>query len=209
MVSDVVCPWCYIGKRRLEKAIESLKLELQFEVNYLPFELNPGMPKQGRNQKEYLTEKFGGEERYKQLTENVSKIASEEGLKFDYMRQHVSPNTRNAHRLIWLAGTEGCQGQVKEALMNAYFQQGINLSKNENLLDIVSDAGLERKKAEALLNSEEGLVEVEYLEQINQKRGINGVPYYIINHKYGISGAQPPSTFIKAFKDISLEISKS
>lgn len=209
VVSDVVCPWCYIGKRRLEKAMETLKMELEFEVNYLPFELNPGMPKQGRNQKEYLTEKFGGEERYKQLTENVSKIASEEGLKFDYMQQQVSPNTRDAHRLIWLAGSEGCQGQVKEAFLKAYFQQGIDLSKNENLLDIVSSAGLERKKAEALLNSEEGLVEVEYLEQINQKRGINGVPYYIINRKYGISGAQLPSTFIKAFKDISLEISKS
>lgn len=202
VVSDVVCPWCYIGKRRLEKAINELKEEYEFEVNYLPFELNPNMPKEGRNQKEYLTEKFGGEDRYKQLTDNVAKVAADEGLHFDYDKQQNSPNTRDAHRLILLAKQEGVQAEVKEALLNAYFVKGVDLTKNENLVNVVSKAGLDREKATSLLSSDEGLAEVERLEQINVQRGVSGVPFYIVNGKYGISGAQPSSSFISAFKDI-------
>jgi predicted DsbA family dithiol-disulfide isomerase len=203
IVSDVVCPWCYIGKRRLEKAIEELKGEFEFDINYLPFELHPNMPKEGRNQKEYLTEKFGGEERYQQLTNNVTAVAAEEGLHFNYTRQQNSPNTRDAHRLIWLAKQEGVQPEVKEALLNAYFEKGIDLTKNDNLIDVAESAGLDRNKATALLSSDEGLVEVEYLEQLNTQRGVSGVPFYIVNDKYGISGAQPSSSFVSAFRDIS------
>lgn len=203
VVSDVVCPWCYIGKRRLEKAINELSGEYEFEINYLPFELNPNMPKEGRNQKEYLTEKFGGEVKYKQLTENVATVAAEEGLYFDYSKQQNSPNTRDAHRLIWLAKKEGVQAEVKEGLLNAFFEKGIDLTKNENLLDVVEQAGLNREKATILLSSDEGLAEVEYLEKLNAQKGISGVPFYIVNGKYGISGAQPTSSFINAFKDIS------
>ncbi len=203
VVSDVVCPWCYIGKRRLEKALEVLKDEFEFEVNYLPFELNPDMPNEGRNQKEYLTEKFGGEDRYQQLTQNVTQVAAEEGLAFDYTQQQRSPNTRDAHRLIWLAKAEGIQAEVKEALLKAYFENGIDLTKKENLLEVTSKAGLNKEKAEKLLGSEKGLVEVEYLEQLNYQRGVTGVPFYIVNGKYGISGAQPSSSFVSAFRDIS------
>src|SRR6267378_1254107 len=101
VVSDVVCPWCYIGKRRLEKAIGQLSSQFDFDVEYQPFELNPEMSKKGRNQKEYLTAKFGGEERYHQITDHVTRIAAEEGLKFDFKREIISPNTREAHRLVW------------------------------------------------------------------------------------------------------------
>ncbi|HCR53465.1 MAG TPA: disulfide bond formation protein DsbA [Cytophagales bacterium] len=203
VISDVVCPWCYIGKRRLESAIEELKNEFEFEVNYLPFELNPNMPAEGRNQKEYLTTKFGGEERYKQLTDNVTRIASEEGLNFNYEQQQNSPNTRKAHRLIWLAKQESVQGEVKEALLNAYFEKGIDLTQDENLIEVVSAAGLSQEKARTLLSSDEGVVEVEYMEQLNIQRGVSGVPFYIVNNKYGISGAQPSSIFVNALKDIS------
>lgn len=203
VVSDVVCPWCYIGKRRLEKAIDELKGAYEFEVNYLPFELNPNMPKEGRNQREYLTEKFGGDARYEQLTSNVSSVAAEEGLHFDYSRQQNSPNTRDAHRLIWLAKQENVQGEVKEALLNAYFEKGVDLTEKENLLNVVEEAGLSREKAATLLSSDEGLVEVEYLEQLNIQRGVSGVPFYIVNGKYGISGAQPSSSFVSAFKNIA------
>jgi len=203
IVSDIVCPWCYIGKRRLEKAIEELKGEFEFDISYLPFELHPNMPKEGRNQKEYLTEKFGGEERYHQLTANVTSVAAEEGLHFDYSQQQNSPNTRDAHRLIWLAKQEGVQPEVKEALLNAYFEKGVDLTKDDNLIDVAESAGLDRNKAMALLCSDEGLVEVEYLEQLNTQRGVSGVPFYIVNDKYGISGAQPSSSFVSAFRDIS------
>ena len=129
VVSDVVCPWCYIGKRRLEKALEQLKDQFEFDVEYSPFELNPDMPVEGRNQKEYLTQKFGSESKYKQIIGHVTKVAAEEGLNFDFTNQNVSPNTRNAHRIIWFAKAKGKQLEMKEALMKAYFEQGIDLSK--------------------------------------------------------------------------------
>lgn len=203
IVSDVVCPWCYIGKRRLEKAMDLLKTDFAFEVNYFPFELNPQMPKEGRKQKEYLIEKFGGEDRYKQLTENVSKIAADEGIEFNYDRQVYSPNTRDAHRLIWLAKSFNRQGEIKEALLKAYFTDGVDLTKKANLIETVSQSGLDRDKAEKLLDSEEGIAEVKFYEQANIQRGISGVPYYIIDNKYGISGAQPTKSFINAFLEIA------
>lgn len=203
IVSDVVCPWCYIGKRRVERAIKELEGEFQFEVNYLPFELNPQMPAEGRNQKEYLTEKFGGPERYEKLTDHVTQIAKEEGLAFDYEKQQKSPNTRDAHRLIWLAKTTGNQAAMKEALMKAYFEEGKDLTQKSTLIEIASGVGLDPQRTDLLLNSDEGLVEVQYLEQTNHQRGISGVPFYIINGKYGISGAQPSETFVSAFRDIS------
>lgn len=203
VVSDVVCPWCYIGKRRLERAIAELENEFQFEVNYLPFELNPQMPAEGRNQKEYLTEKFGGPDRYKKLTDNVTQIAKGEGLAFDYERQSMSPNTRDSHRLIWFAKTEGKQAAMKEALMKAYFEDGKDLTQLSTLIELATSAGLDREKVKTLFDTDEGSVEVQYLEQMNQQRGISGVPFYIVNGKYGISGAQPTETFVNAFRDIS------
>lgn len=202
VVSDVVCPWCYIGKRRLERAMEELKEKFEFDVTYLPFELNPQMPMDGRNQKEYLTTKFGSESQYRKLTQHVTNIANEEGLHFNYSKQTISPNTRDAHRLIWLAKQEGVQPQVKEAFMNAYFVKGENLAKRETLIAIAAEAGLSKEKSEAMLQSDEGIAEVTYLEQLNHQRGISGVPFYIVNDKYGISGAQPTSAFVNAFNDI-------
>ena len=202
VVSDVVCPWCYIGKRRLEKAMVQLSPQFDFEVEYQPFELNPDMPKKGRNQKEYLSTKFGGAERYHQITDNVTRIAAEEGLKVDFNRQNISPNTREAHRVIWLAKQEGKSIAVKEALMKAYFEDGIDLTSKENLITIALKAGLDEKKVNSLLDSEDGLAEVLYAEQLNSQRGISGVPFFIINNQFGISGAQPTEVFVKALTQI-------
>lgn len=205
VVSDVVCPWCYIGKRRLEKAIDNLKGQVEVEVEFHPFELNPDMPKAGKNQKMHLTNKFGGADRYKQITNNVAKVAAEEGLKFAFDKQEISPNTRDAHRIIRYAKSEGKQAVVKEAFLKAYFEEGTDLSKNENLVAIGTKAGLNAEKISSLLTSDEGLVEVELDEQMNSQRGISGVPYFIINNKYGVSGAQPSDVFEKAFLDIAKE----
>src|SRR6218665_1327399 len=103
IVSDVVCPWCYIGKKRIEKAMTTLKDQYDFQVNYLPFELNPNTPKEGFDQKEYLTKKFGDAATFKQMTDRVTAAASEEGLHFDFNNQQKSPNTRDAHRIIRMA----------------------------------------------------------------------------------------------------------
>lgn len=183
--------------------MKELEGEFQFEVNYLPFELNPQMPAEGRNQKEYLTEKFGGPDRYQKLTDNVTQVAKGEGLAFDYDKQLKSPNTRDAHRLIWFAKTVGKQAAMKEALMKAYFEEGKDLTQKSTLVEIAAGAGLDSERINTLLSSDEGLVEVQYLEQMNYQRGISGVPFYIVNGKYGISGAQPSETFVSAFKEIS------
>lgn len=203
VVSDVVCPWCYIGKRRLEKAIAELSPRFTFEVEYFPFELNPQMPSQGIDQKDYLMNKFGGEERYHQLTDHVTSIAAQEGLTLDYPAQKISPNTRNAHRLIQFAKENQKQLAVVEALFKAYFTDGIDLSKTENLLSVAVAAGLDREKTEAFLKSDAGRAEVEFTERELQQSGITGVPFYVVDNKYGISGAQPSESFIKAFEEIA------
>jgi len=194
VVSDVVCPWCYIGKRRLEKALSQLPENYEVDLNFLPFELNPDTPKAGVDHKQYLANKFGGSDRYDKLTAHVTGVAAGEGLKFDYAKQSVMPNTLDSHRLIQYAKRFGKQAEVKEALMKAYFIDGVDLSKKENLLAIAQKNGFD---AQALLNSDEGALEVKQLEEVNHQRGISGVPFYIINNKYGVSGAQPSDTFVE------------
>lgn len=206
IVSDVVCPWCYIGKRRIEKAMDALKNKYDFEVEYHPFELNPQMPAEGTNQKAYLISKFGGEERYKQLTGNVTSVAASEGLKFDYTKQTVSPNTRLSHLIIQYAKLEGKQVEAKEAFMKAYFEDGVDLSKKENLVAIAVGAGLSKEKVEALLATPDAFKTIEAAEQELQKFGITGVPFYIINNKYGVSGAQASESFVEAFENIAAEM---
>ncbi|HEU5291272.1 MAG TPA: DsbA family oxidoreductase [Cyclobacteriaceae bacterium] len=207
IVSDVVCPWCYIGKRRLEKAIDSLKEKFDFELEYHPFELNPDTPISGVNQQEYLTKKFGGgEARYQQLTNHVTQVAAGEGLHFNFAKQHVLPNTRDAHRVIQFAKQEGKQPEAKEAFMKAYFEDGIDLSKKENLIDVAVQAGLSKQAVEKLLSTEEGRESIVKVEREMQQLGITGVPFYIINNKYGVSGAQPSTTFIQAFEDIGSQV---
>jgi predicted DsbA family dithiol-disulfide isomerase len=206
IVSDIVCPWCYIGKRRIEKAMQSLENEYDFDVSFLPFELNPQTPSEGFNQKEYLTKKFGSEEKYNQITSHVTNVAAQEGLQFDFSKQLVSPNTKDAHRVIWFAGKEGKQLAVKEAFMKAYFEQGIDLTRKENIVSVAASAGLDAIKVASLLDSTEGLNEVDQMEQLNHQRGVSGVPFYIINNQYGISGAQPADVFVQALKQIGTEI---
>ena len=205
IVSDVVCPWCYIGKRRMEKAIEEVAGEINVEIEYHPFELNPDAPKEGRNQKEYLSAKFGSVEKYNELTSYVTKVAAEEGLKFDYSKQSISPNTRDAHRIIMYARNEGKQLAAKEAFMKAYFEDGVDLTRKENLIRIASETGLDQSKVQALLDSNEGLEEVQKEEYVYQQRGVRGVPFFIINNKYGISGAQPYDVFADALRRVVSE----
>ncbi len=186
--------------------MDALKDKYDFEVEYQPFELNPQMPVEGVDQKQYLSSKFGSEERYNEITASTTFTAAQEGLSFDFSKQKVSPNTRQAHRVIQFAKQEGKQGEVKEAFMKAYFEQGVDLSKKENLVSVAVSTGMSKEAVENLLSSNNGLAEVENKERELQKLGISGVPFYIINNKYGVSGAQASDTFIKAFEDIGKDI---
>jgi predicted DsbA family dithiol-disulfide isomerase len=205
VVSDVVCPWCYIGKRRMEKAINQLRDKFDFEVTFSPFELNPDMPPQGADQKAYLTAKFGAG-KYDQITAHVTGVAREEGLSFDFNKQNVSPNTRDAHRIIMLANGTNAQPAVNEALMKAYFEEGVDLSDRNNLVAIAVKAGLREEDVQDMFANSENLSEVIAYEQTNYQRGISGVPFFIINNKYGVSGAQPTSTFVDIFNKVGLEV---
>lgn len=203
VISDVVCPWCYIGKRRLEKALDLTRDRYDFDVEYFPFELNPSVPPEGFDQKQYLSEKFGGEAQYERITAHVTHIAKTEGLDFHFERQTIVPNTRNAHRLIWFAKTKGKHHDVVEALFHAYFTDGTNLSQRENLIRIAEKAGLDISEAESFLAGSEGNVEIEATETEIHRMGISGVPFYIINNTYGLSGAQPPETFTRVFDEVN------
>src|SRR5262245_50155605 len=153
-ISDVICPWCYIGKRRLEKAIAAL--DRQFEVRWLPFQLNPAMPQEGISRREYRTRKFGSWERSLELDARVIAVGEAEGIRFAFDRIERTPSTLDAHRLIGLAGKQGVQDAVVEALFRAYFTEGRDISKRPTLLDVVTEGGLDRPEAEAMLNSEDG-----------------------------------------------------
>lgn len=205
VVSDVVCPWCYIGKRRLENALSRLPENIEVDVSFLPFELNPDLPQTGTDHKAYLADKFGSRERYDQLTEHVVNVAAGEGLKFDFEKQSVMPNTLDSHRLIQYAKRSGQQAAIKEALMKAYFEQGVDLSKLENLLTIAAKNGLDREETKAFLVSDELKAEVKQMEQFNYRRKISGVPFYIINNKYGVSGAQPSDAFLEILTEVAAE----
>jgi predicted DsbA family dithiol-disulfide isomerase len=206
IISDVVCPWCYIGKRRLEKALEQLSDRFEFELAYHPFELNPDMPATGVNQREYLSRKFGGPDQYQQITAHTTSVAAREGLAFHFDRQLVSPNTRNAHRLIQLAGQEGKQLAVVEGLFKAYFTEGVDLSKDENLVRVAVQAGLDEEATTKFLASDEGKSAIAMAEKEVRKLGITGVPFYIINNTYGVSGAQAPETFVEAIEKVGVPV---
>ena len=206
VVSDVVCPWCYIGKRRLEKAMQQLSSEYTFEVEYHPYELNPDMPVQGTNQRAYLVDKFGSEDRYEQITDHTTQVAATEGLTFNFDKQNTSPNTRKAHAVIQLAKAKGKEMAVVENLFKAYFTDGIDLSDDKNLTEVAVQAGLERFSVELLLADENALKPIAVMEKELSKLGISGVPFYIINSKYGVSGAQTSDTFMQVFKEVSQEL---
>ncbi|MDQ2658002.1 MAG: DsbA family oxidoreductase [Bacteroidota bacterium] len=201
VVSDVICPWCYIGKRRLEKAMELASDRFDFEVEYFPFELNPHMSEEGADYREYLCKKYGGEDHFHKMTEHLRLTAAREGIPFNLEMQRTIPNTRNAHRIILIARDEGKQLEVVEAFFRAYFTEGVDLTRMDNLLDIAEEAGLDMELIEALLNSNTGKLEIEMAEKELQTLGITSIPLYIFENKFAVSGAQSVEAFTKAFEE--------
>src|ERR1700694_759583 len=164
VISDVICPWCYIGKRRLEKAVAAFGRE-QVRVRWHPFQLNPHMPREGMNRTEYRTAKFGSWERSLALDAQVAEAGRGEGIPFAFDGIMRTPNTLDAHRLIWLADTEGVQDAVVSAVFRAYFTEGRDISQTTVLLDVVAGAGLDRGRAEAVLSADEGLAAIRAAEE--------------------------------------------
>jgi predicted DsbA family dithiol-disulfide isomerase len=197
VISDVICPWCYIGKRRLEKAIAAL--DGPVKVRWLPFQLNPTMPREGISRREYRIRKFGSWERSLELDARVVAVGKEEGIHFAFDRIERIPNTLDAHRLIWLAAKEGVQDAVVEALFRAYFTEGRDISNQQTLLDVLAEAGLDRHKAESVLNGSDGLQAIKEAGEQSRRFRVDGVPFFIVSGKITLSGAQQPEAFVAAF----------
>ena len=199
VISDVICPWCFIGKRRLEKAVAALDGSQEVRVRWLPFQLNPQMSKEGISRREYRTRKFGSWERSLELDAQVAAAGEAEGIHFAFDRMERTPNTLDAHRLIWLADEEGVQDAVVEALFRAYFTEGRDISARQTLLDVVAEAGLDRSKAEGVLTSGGGQEAIREADELSRRVQVKGVPFFIVNGKVTMSGAQPLDAFLAAF----------
>jgi predicted DsbA family dithiol-disulfide isomerase len=200
VISDVICPWCYIGKRRLEKAIAALDDQHDVQVRWHPFQLNPTMPKEGISRREYRTRKFESWERSMELDAKVIAVGEAEGIHFAFDKIERTPNTVDAHRLIWLADQHDCQDAVVEALFRAYFTEGKDIGNQQTLIDVASESGLDRQIADTMLNSEAGLEVIAQAGERSRRHQVEGVPFFIINNAITLSGAQAPETFLDAFK---------
>jgi predicted DsbA family dithiol-disulfide isomerase len=198
VISDVICPWCYIGKRRLEKAV-ALGGRDTVRVRWHPLELNPQMPKTGLSRREYRTAKFGSWERSLALDAQVSEAGLAEGISFAFDKIQRTPNSFDAHRLIWLADQVGTQDSIVEALFRAYFTEGRDIADARTLLEVVCGAGLDRIRAETLLGGDEGRDAVLAAEEQAGRAGVQGVPFFIVNDSLMLSGAREPKDFLAAF----------
>ncbi|MEQ1795202.1 MAG: DsbA family oxidoreductase [Nitrospira sp.] len=200
--SDVVCPWCYVGKRRLERALDQLSGSMQADVTWKPFQLNPTMPKDGMDRTAYLEAKFGSLESFRQLEEHVLAAGASEKISFVFEKIKNTPNTFAAHRLIWYGAQQGRQDAVVDSLFRGYFEEGADIGAIPTLVQLAERAGLD---AERYLQSGEGVAEVKAEESIGHQRGIRGVPYFVVNGAYAISGAQPVETFVSSLKRIAAD----
>ena len=198
VISDPICPWCFIGKRRLEKAVVAHSGPVR--VRWLPFQLNPQMPREGVSRREYRVRKFGSWERSLELDAQVAAAGAGEGIHFAFDRIERTPNTLDAHRLIWLAEKVGVQDAVVEALFRAYFTEGRDISARQTLLDVVAEAGLDRGKAEAVLTSVGGQEAIREADALAGRVRVEGVPFFVINGRVTLSRAQPPEAFLEAFR---------
>jgi len=198
VISDVICPWCYIGKRRLENAIAEFASPV--DVQWHPYQLNPTMPKEGISRREYRTRKFGSWQRSLELDANVIAVGESEGIHFAFEKMERTPNTVDAHRVIGLAGQHGCQDAVVEALFVAYFSQGLDIGDSQTIIKVATQSGLDRQAVEEMLNSDDGIEAIATGKELSQQHNVASVPFFIVNDEITLSGAQASETFLEAFK---------
>jgi predicted DsbA family dithiol-disulfide isomerase len=204
VVSDVVCPWCFIGKRRLEKAI-ALTPEIPVEVRYHPYFLNDWIPREGMQRADYLTKKFGSPEAYRGIAGRVAEAAASEGLTYAIDKIARQPNTLDSHRLIRWAEEQGAAPAMKQRLMDLYFTEGADLTDPEVLLNAAADVGLDANDIRARLLSDADVEEITLAADTAKNAGISGVPTFIIGGRYAVSGAQAPETLAQVIRQAASE----
>jgi predicted DsbA family dithiol-disulfide isomerase len=198
IVSDVACPWCFIGKRRLERAL-ALRPNVVATRSWRAFQLNPDMPAEGISREFFLAAKFGGSRQAARSQAAIAAAGRGEGIEFAFERIRRTPNTLRAHRLIRLAAAEGCGGDVAEALFRAYFIEGVDLGEIDALSEIAGRTGLDRDAARAYLAGAAGTLEVLAEDRRARRLGIHAVPCFVLERGYAISGAQEPEMFLPLF----------
>ncbi|WP_158972190.1 DsbA family oxidoreductase [Paraglaciecola sp. L3A3] len=207
IVSDVSCPWCIIGYKALEQALQNIAPQVQANITWQPFELNPQMPQEGQEITEHITQKYGiSEQQAEQNRETIKQRGLAVGYEFGVRGGGRIYNTFDAHRLLHWAEEQGKQTELKLALFDLYFKQEGNPSDHQQLLSVVELVGLDVEQAKAILNSDKFTTEVRKQQQHYQSAGISSVPAVIVNNKHLISGGQPTEVFEQALKQIAQEV---
>ncbi|MEX5596156.1 DsbA family oxidoreductase [Pseudomonas orientalis] len=205
-ISDVSCPWCIIGLRGLTEALDQLGAEVQAEIHFQPFELNPKMPPEGQNIVEHISEKYGSSAEESQANRaRIRNMGAELGFAFRTDGQSRIYNTFDAHRLLYWAGLEGLQYNLKEALFKAYFTDGQDPSDHKTLAIIAQSVGLDPQRTAEILASDEYAAEVREQEKLWLTRGVTSVPTIVFNDQYAVSGGQPAEAFVGAIRQIITE----
>ena len=194
IVSDTICPWCYIGKRRFERALD-LSGRNDIAISWRPFQLNPDMPPEGMTRDDYVRAKFGGGDRPRQIYQAIAESGREAGIEFQFSRIRRTPNTVLSHRLIFWSAKQERQEEVVGELFRAYFEDGLDIGHIEVLVDCARRAGLDQELAHKYLLSDEGRQEVVASDVYARRLGINGVPTVIVDDRWKVSGAQPRDVY--------------
>lgn len=204
IVSDAVCPWCYIGKKRLDKALNKYK-KYKFDINWHAFQLNPSMPRNGMDRKQYLFSKFGGENRATDIYKQIELAGLSSGIEFNFGQITTMPNSFFAHILIEYSKEENLQSYITEKLFNAFFIEGKNIGNREVLLEIARKSNIKNFSKNIFSERKDIIDNVQISDNTNRKKGISGVPFFIINNNYAVSGAQESEVFEKVFETCLLE----
>ncbi len=198
IIADTICPWCYVGKKRFDRALE-MRPQDDLEVGWRAFQLNPSMPKQGMDRKEYVAEKFGGLERARSVHGSLEVAGEEEGIKFNFRGIERTPNTVHSHRLVRHAATKGVQTVIINAIFEAYFLDGKDIGEIDILAEIARNVGLDHDQISEFLQSDRDVETILAEDELARRIGVNGVPCFIIDRKYAVSGAQSPEVLVQVF----------
>ena len=202
ILSDPICPWCYIGKANLDRALEAHP-DHPFQIEWHPFQLNPDMPEGGMDRREYLETKFGGKDQAVQVYSRIADAAEAAGLDIDFGAIARTPNTINAHRLIHWAGLEGRQTPVVAALFRAYFKDGRDIGDVDVLADIADSVGLDAAMIRKLMAGDSDLEDIRKRDAWAREKGVTGVPTFIVGQQHAVPGAQPPELWARVIGELT------